>query len=93
MKLSLGTLRTVMLQDHSSPTEKIGVFELPVEIDQDLFMKDPDKFGMCKAAISQHLASAVRDTKVPTTDWQFVSTDFMIKNYQFPAVMSFDRRR
>lgn len=93
MKLTLGTLRTVMLQDHSSPTENIGVFELTVEVDQDLFFADPDKFGFCKAAISQHLATAIKETKVPADDWQFVSNDFMIKNYQMPAVMSFNRSR
>ena len=90
--IDLGVLRTMMLQDHSADTPTGGVFELKVQVDQDLFMKDPDKFGMCRSAIAQHLAVSTHTTEVPTSAWQFVSNDFMIKNYHFPAVVSFARK-
>lgn len=90
-KIDLGVLRTVTIEDHSQPQVSGGVFELPVQCDEATFFADPDKFGYCKHIIATHLAHAVRETTVPTSAWQFVSNDFMIKNYQLPAVMSFDR--
>lgn len=89
-KYTIGQLFTPPVQDHDADDFEIGNFELYVRVDRKLLRQDPDKQGMVKSAIAQHLASACRDTQSLPEMWRFqpseeAKRDFNLTSLNFGA--------
>lgn len=85
----LGVLRTRPIQDHNSPNKEIGQFELEVRTALKPMLTSGDVRGYMVQQISIYLASAVRDTQVPTEYWQFVTNPKVAREYNFHSVLDF----
>jgi len=90
--LTIGMIFTSPLQDHESPVESIGAFELPVTVSQQIFLNSGDKLGYVRTCLAHHLASAIYDTKVPVEYWKCKLTPDIAREFNLPTTFSFAGR-
>ena len=86
----IGVLVTIPLQDHSRDGKEIGIFELPVNISEELFNNSPDKKAIVKKTIAAFLASAILDTEVPQEYWALKVAPVFRKEFNWPENMTFE---
>lgn len=89
--MKLGTLRTIVLQDHSAETVSVGYFEQSVEVNTQKFHTSGMKFELFKHTIAQYLANAILTREVPAEYWEFEPEREVAKQFLLPAIMPMKR--
>lgn len=87
--ITIGRLSTVPLQDHKSEAKEIGMFEMPITINEPFFRTSGDKKTYVKLMISHHLAHAIESTKVPSDYWQCELLSLYATELNLPQSFSF----
>lgn len=88
--IPLGILQTLTIQDHNAEGFDVGEFVLPVTIPAHILHTSADKSGIIKSTIAQHLASAIKDTEVPSHLWYFETDAQVIRMIpSFQQVLAF----
>ena len=83
----IGTLQSRILEDHA--INETGNFSLDVNVDEAVMQRSGDVFSYATATISAYLASSIIETQVPVEYWSFITSERMIRRYNFPGAINF----